>query len=355
MRSRRSRNFVRRTGFLLRDPYCVPPGRLLNGFRSRTRDNSFGRASCCVVGGVAAGAVAGAALGLLPAISPWSGAGVSTVTFKVGTGIYLVIVAAMSSSVGGYLAARLRTKWVGIHSHEVFFRDAANGFLAWAFATLLSASALGPVTAYLPNGATAVSAAVSQATRSANPAEIHVDKLFRTAAGVKPAVVPDTNTLNQSRAEMRLWTASFRNNKDLSAADRTYVAQVVAALTGLRHDDAEKRVNDVVAEANIDARRGAAKAFVLAHRSHVVWCIRRRPSSGRRWLASRRHLERPRSHPSATIRSTSWAEAFYFGCLASPSRSSFFWRSSYTEDRTSRYKRRNHTVCIASMPLVAIA
>src|SRR5471030_1473204 len=93
---------------------------------------------------VAAGAVASAALTLLfiafgagiglSAVSPWSDSGVSITKFKVGTGIYLVCVAIMASSVGGYLAGRLRTKWVGVHSHEVYFRDTAHGFLAWAFA-----------------------------------------------------------------------------------------------------------------------------------------------------------------------------------------------------------------------------
>lgn len=81
---------------------------------------------------VAAGAVAAAALALvliafgaglgLSAVSPWSDSGVSASSFKTGTGIYLVIVAVMSSAVGGYLAARLRAKWVGIHTHEIFFR-----------------------------------------------------------------------------------------------------------------------------------------------------------------------------------------------------------------------------------------
>ena len=92
---------------------------------------------------VAAGAVAAAALALLliafgaglglSAVSPWSDSGVSASTFKTGTGIYLVIAAVMSSAVGGYLAARLRTKWARVNSHEVFFRDTAQGFLAWAF------------------------------------------------------------------------------------------------------------------------------------------------------------------------------------------------------------------------------
>ncbi len=242
---------------------------------------------------IAAGAVAAAALALtliafgaglgLSAVSPWSDSGISASSFKTGSGIYLVVVAVMSSAVGGYLAARLRTKWVGIHTHEAFFRDTAHGFLAWAFATLLSASALSSATTYLANGAAAgLGGTTSQATRSVNPADIYVDKLFRAGPLIQVAPVPaspaDSNATNptaptginagQSRAEvLRLWTASFRDNQDLSAADKTYVAQVVAARTGLSQPDAEKRVNDVIAEAKTAAdetRKGAAKlAFWL--------------------------------------------------------------------------------------------
>jgi len=219
----------------------------------------------------------GAGLGL-SAVSPWSDSGVSASTFKTGTGIYLVIVAVMSSAVGGYLAARLRTKWVGVHTHEVFFRDTAHGFIAWAFATLLSATALSAVTGYLANGAAAgMGGAASQATRSVNPADIYVDKLFRPSTAGQPASVPASSPAagnpipagpsgansNQSRSEvLRLWTASFQGNQDPSAADRTYVAQVVAARTGMSQADAEKRVNDVIVEAKTaadTARKGAAK------------------------------------------------------------------------------------------------
>ena len=100
---------------------------------------------------IAAGAVATSALTLallalgaglgLSSISPWADSGVSAATFKAGTGIYLVLVAVMSSAVGGYLAARLRARWVGFDADEVFFRDTAHGFIAWAFATVLSAAA----------------------------------------------------------------------------------------------------------------------------------------------------------------------------------------------------------------------
>jgi hypothetical protein len=240
---------------------------------------------------IAAGAVGAAALAFiliafgaglgLSAISPWSDSGVSAATFKTGSGIYLVIVAVMSSAVGGYLAARLRTKWVGVHTNEVFFRDTAHGFLAWAFATLLSATALSSAAAYLANGTAAgLSSAVAQTTRSVNPADIYVDKLFRTSAPAQaapmPSSPPDTGTTavptpatptgpnpGQLRAEvLRLWTADFHDNQDLSATDKSYVAQVVAARTGLSQADAEKRVNDVVTEAKTaadNARKGAAK------------------------------------------------------------------------------------------------
>jgi hypothetical protein len=237
---------------------------------------------------IAAGAVGAAALALvliafgaglgLSAISPWSDSGVSVAAFKTGAGIYLVIVAVMSSAVGGYLATRLRTKWVGVNTHEVFFRDTAHGFLAWAFATLLSASVLSSAIAYLANGTAAgVSGAASQVTRSVNPADIYVDKLFRTSASAQTTAMPSSSpdavttnvaaptgtTFGQSRSDvLRLWTASFRDNRDLNAADKAYVAQVVAARTGLSQADAEKRVNDVIVEAKTaadTARKGAAK------------------------------------------------------------------------------------------------
>jgi hypothetical protein len=242
-------------------------------------------------GAIVAGAAAAAALTLLliafgaglglSAVSPWSDSGVSASTFKTGTGIYLVIVAVMSSAVGGYLAARLRAKWTGAHRHEVFFRDTAHGFIAWAVATLISATALGSVTGYLANGAAAgLGGAASQSTRSIDPADIYVDKLFRADTAAQPSSVPASSAPassagngssgapgganpNQSRAEvLRLWTASFRNSADLSTPDKTYVAQVVAARTGMSQADAEKRVNDVIAEAKTaadKARSGAAK------------------------------------------------------------------------------------------------
>jgi hypothetical protein len=78
---------------------------------------------------IAAGAIAAAALtfvvlsfgaGLgLSVVSPWGSEGASATTFKIATGLFLVVIAMLSSSIGGYLVGRLRTKWTGVHSEEV--------------------------------------------------------------------------------------------------------------------------------------------------------------------------------------------------------------------------------------------
>ena len=131
----------------------------------------------------------GAGLGLA-SVSPWSGSAVSGATFTNISGAYLLMVAIMSSSIGGYLASRLRTRWTDLHTNEVFFRDSAHGLVAWAFATVLSASVLAAATAHLVGGtvsgvATGVSAAGGQ---SANPNTVLVDRLFRTEnSGASPS------------------------------------------------------------------------------------------------------------------------------------------------------------------------
>jgi len=222
---------------------------------------------------IAAGAIVAAAVSLalfalgaglgLASVSPWADSGVSAATFKNATGIYLVIVAVMSSAIGGYLAARLRTKWTGIHTNEVFFRDTAHGFIAWAFATVLTASVLAAAVTHIVSGA-ASGVAPAAAQASINPSQVFVDRLFRTdQAATTPGAAPGSD--DGARAEvLRLWTSSFRENNDLAAADRTYVTRLVAAQTGLSQADAEKRVNDVITEAKAVADRARSGAAKLA-------------------------------------------------------------------------------------------
>lgn len=215
---------------------------------------------------VAAGAVVSCALtvvliafglGLgLSVVSPWAGAGVSATTFKIGTGLYLIVIAMLSSSIGGYIAGRLRTRWIGVHSDEVYFRDTAHGFIAWAFASVLGAVLLAtPVSSLIGGGSSAAGQGAASAGRSSGPMDSYVDTLLRSDA---PA--SQQGSSNEFRGELdRLFVSSFRTGSDLKPSDREYVSKVVAARTGLSQADADKRVNEVVTQAksDIDAIRKA--------------------------------------------------------------------------------------------------
>ena len=99
-----------------------------------------------------AGAIAAAALSLIlillgfglgfSAVSPWSNEGISAEGLGISTIIWLALTQLIAAGMGGYLAGRLRVKWTTLHGDEVFFRDTAHGFLAWAVATLLTATVL---------------------------------------------------------------------------------------------------------------------------------------------------------------------------------------------------------------------
>lgn len=101
---------------------------------------------------VAAGAFAIAALALillmlgvglgLSSISPWSRGASSLTAIGAATIVWLILTQAIASAIGGYLAGRLRTKWTSIHSDEVYFRDTAHGFLAWAVSIVIAAAFL---------------------------------------------------------------------------------------------------------------------------------------------------------------------------------------------------------------------
>ena len=221
---------------------------------------------------VLAGAVASLALTLVllsfgtgmgfAVVSPWGSSGVSATTFKIGTGLYFIVMAMISSAVGGYLAGRLRTKWVGVQTTEVHFRDTAHGFLAWAAASVLGAVLLASPASSLIGGT--LSGATQAAANSAqsSPMDGYVDTLLRS----DNASAQGQQNPSETRGEMvRLFTTSFHKGNDLNPADRTYVAKVVAARTGLSQADAEKRVNDVVTQvkSDLDAARKVAMQIAI--------------------------------------------------------------------------------------------
>jgi len=217
----------------------------------------------------------GSGLGLAM-VSPWPNSGASPTTFSIVTALGLIVVQWLSAALGGYLTGRLRTKWVRVHTHEVFFRDTAHGLLAWAVATIIAVGFLASATSAVIGGGVRVAATVASgaaqgaagaaSTGAFDPRGYDIDTLFRSTGANANAANADT------RMEAARILAKGLASGDVSAPDRTYLAQLVAARTGIAEPDAQKRVDDVIAaekaaEAEVrkaaDAARKAASALSI--------------------------------------------------------------------------------------------
>ena len=211
----------------------------------------------------------------LSAVSPWSNVGASASTIGHAAIVSLILVQIIASSMGGYLAGRLRTKWARVHTDEVYFRDTAHGFLVWAVGVVMTAAFLTAAATALTGGAAhlggaALSSAGDSAAASGGPSsgtgmnanQYFVDSLFRSNA-------PNPEHSDVAvRAEAGLIFAKALMQGHIPDADNAYLAQLVAARTGLNQTDADKRVSDVFSEAQ-QAADTARKA--VAHLSLWVF------------------------------------------------------------------------------------
>jgi len=224
---------------------------------------------------VLAGAFAAAALSLsllalgtgigLSSVSQWSNVGASASAIGIGAIVWLIVTQIIAATMGGYLGGRLRTKWVNIHTDEVYFRDTAHGFLVWAVGLVITAAFLASAATSLVGGGAQVGAITSGKAimtqtggQASDPNEYFVDTLFRS---VRPA--PDPNDASM-RAEAGSIFANALRQKDIPAPDKTYLARLMAARTGLSQADAEQRVSDVLTQARQaadTARKGVAHSL----------------------------------------------------------------------------------------------
>ena len=196
-------------------------------------------------------------------VSVWSGVGASASTIGTAAILWFILIQIMSASMGGYLAGRLRTKWTGIHTDEVYFRDTAHGFLAWSVALVLTAAFLASAATSLmgsaPDKSNAATASQGQGSE-AGPNAYFIDSLFRTD-GSKTEI---ENASVTREAEI-IFTTSLKQG-DLSATDKNYLDQLVMSRTGVSQSEADKRVNDAFSSAKSSAE-AARKA--IAH--SLLW------------------------------------------------------------------------------------
>jgi len=208
----------------------------------------------------------GAGMGFA-SVSPWSHEGMSAVHFTYMAAVWLIVVQWLSSGFGGYLTGRLRIKWVGVHTHEVFFRDTAHGFLTWAVATVVSAIIL------LFAASSALSGNVHTKGQdsfmlghSADTSYYYADNLLRRD---HPGTVIDQDT----KAETAHILLKGMKDGSLSDVDRSYLSQLISTHTGLALPDAEKKVDDMMAQVRQsadEARKMAASVSIYTFLSMLI-------------------------------------------------------------------------------------
>lgn len=257
---------------------------------------------------IIAGATGAAALSLillllgtglgLSSISAWTGEGASAPTFGISTILWITITQLAAAAMGGYLAGRLRNRWVDLRADEVYFRDTAHGFLAWALATLVTVatltSAMGSIVsggvqagAAVAGGAATTAAAAMPAAAGAlkqegsNPGEGYfVDALFRKDASADgTAGEPmDGDAGSKSALEVGRIFATALKNGTLAPDDAKYVGQIVSQRTGLPQAEGEKRVTDTFARMQAKAKEAEAAAREAAEKA------RKASAYGALWL-----------------------------------------------------------------------
>lgn len=247
---------------------------------------------------VLAGAVGAAALSVIlaflglglgmSAISPWAGEGASAGTIGIGSVLWITLTQVAAAALGGYLAGRMRHRWVAVHADEVYFRDTVHGFLAWSVATLLVGALFASTLAGIAGtgakvagsaagAATAVVAAStpSRATEGTAPAgwDYAVDMALRQNAPAAAASSSETGITatptgtapltDLQRSEVSRIFRHALDGQALSQADTDYLARQLALRSGISLAEAQTQVRDAYAAAQkavTDAKEAADKA-----------------------------------------------------------------------------------------------
>lgn len=245
---------------------------------------------------ILAGAAAAAALSLmllmlgqglgLSSVSPWESMGETAARLTVGAAIWLIVMQWLSSALGGYLAGRLRKTYVGVDKDEAFFRDTAQGFLAWAVATLFTAAVLASVAGAVVGSGVQAGATVAAGAASGDKADpataYYTDMLYRASANPTASVAgaPTGQTLPDVTAETGRILSYGIEHGDVSPVDKAYLASLIAARTNLSETDASARIDTVLAQAKAardatleaadEARKAWAKVMIYSFLSLLI-------------------------------------------------------------------------------------
>ncbi len=208
----------------------------------------------------------GSGLGFASAASFQEG-NISGAHFTAIAAAWLIIVQWLSSGLGGYLTGRLRTKWTNVHSHEVFFRDTAHGFVTWAVTTVIStlivfmiaSSAIHHAKPMMGDGHVGAAA-------NAGPASYYIDKLFRRS-------LVDTEAYDNAKMEATPIIMKAMHDQSVPDEDRLYLGELVASHTGLDAPTAQKKVDDTLTQLRQATEQGEKTAASVAIYSFLSMLI----------------------------------------------------------------------------------
>ncbi len=259
-------------------------------------------------GAILAGATAAAAASLilfvlgtglgLSSVSPWARSGISGTTFGLTTILWITLTSLVASAIGGYIAGRLRVRWLATHVDEVYFRDTAHGFLAWGLATLATATLLtsvissiisgaaqvgATVAGNIAGGATAATAAAATTATQNDAADgsannqlmsYFVDTLFRRGATTDATsltnTAPPAGDTPEAKAELARIFANGIATGSLPQEDIRYAGRTISQQTNLSQAEAEKRVTDTFNAVQQKMREAETAARTAADQARKV-------------------------------------------------------------------------------------
>ena len=204
----------------------------------------------------------GSAIGLA-SVSPYTFTQETGTTLTLAAATWFALTQIYAVAMGAYIAARLRPRVEILETDEVAFRDGVTGLTVWALSIVIGLVLAGMIAwGTARTGAQAVGAAAGTAARQAD-AGYTVDRLLRPANPGQPASPEQAQTDAATRQQIGRILANAVTTGDMPAADREYLAQLIAARTGISPADAQTRLGQIYDDAKktaLDTAEGARKA-----------------------------------------------------------------------------------------------
>jgi hypothetical protein len=198
-----------------------------------------------------------------------SGNGPNPIVLGIAAVLWFLAVQILSYMAGGYLTGRLRRRYFDANEHESDFRDGAHGLLVWAgsaiLGTMIALNGIGAAANTIGSAAATATTAASNVTEGAadavDPNAYFVDAMFRTNQPTDAAAARDEAG--------RIFAQAALGDGTVPEADRTYLANVVAANAGVPPEEAQARVDQAITGIN-QARDQAADAARTARNAAII-------------------------------------------------------------------------------------